>query len=85
MSGIAKTLKKIVPKEDKLTSSLLKSQHKMEKGWENSILPKAQQPVAAAAIPMPDEEELERVNRRRNSRRAGGRASTVLTEEDRLG
>lgn len=35
-------------------------------------------------IPLPDEEELARVRRRRNARRAGGRASTVLSD-DRLG
>lgn len=36
-------------------------------------------------IPLPDEEELERVRRRRNAKRAGGRSSTVLTDETRLG
>ena len=36
-------------------------------------------------IPLPDEEELARIRRRRNARRGGGRASTVLTDEDRLG
>lgn len=38
-----------------------------------------------AVIPLPDEEELERVRRRRNARRGGGRASTVLTDESRYG
>lgn len=37
----------------------------------------------APAIPLPDEEELARVRRRRN--RTGGRASTVLTDDERLG
>lgn len=44
--------------------------------------------AAAAAnrpIPLPDEEELQRAARRRAARRTGGRASTVLSEEDRLG
>jgi hypothetical protein len=36
-------------------------------------------------IPLPDEEELERVRRKRAARRAGGRASTVLSDDDRLG
>jgi len=36
-------------------------------------------------IPLPDEDELERVRRRRNARRGGGRASTVLSDENRLG
>lgn len=37
------------------------------------------------AIPLPDEEALERERRRRESGRRGGRASTVLTGDDRLG
>ncbi len=49
----------------------------------------AEQAATAAAnqkaIPLPDEEELERTRRRKNARRGGGRASTVLTEDDRLG
>jgi hypothetical protein len=36
-------------------------------------------------IPLPDEEELARVKRRRNARRGGGRASTVLSDDSRLG
>lgn len=37
------------------------------------------------AIPLADEDALERERRRRNSGRRGGRASTVLTDDDRLG
>lgn len=47
------------------------------KASEKAIKEAANQPV----IPMADEEELERVRRRRNARRSGGRASTVLTDE----
>ncbi len=36
-------------------------------------------------IPLPDEDELEKVRRRRAARRGGGRASTVLSDENRLG
>lgn len=36
-------------------------------------------------IPMPDEEEIKRVQRRRNARRTGGRSSTVLTSGDYAG
>jgi hypothetical protein len=36
-------------------------------------------------VPLPDEEELDRVRRRRNARRSGGRASTVLSDDSRLG
>jgi hypothetical protein len=35
------------------------------------------------AIPLPDEEELAR--QRRRTRRSGGRASTVLTDDEKLG
>lgn len=41
----------------------------------------ADQPV----IPLPDEEELDRARRRRTARRGGGRASTVLSDDTRLG
>lgn len=34
----------------------------------------------APVIPMPDEEEIARVRRRRSARRGGGRESTVLTD-----
>lgn len=36
-------------------------------------------------IPIPDEDELERVRRRRAARRTGGRNSTVLSDDDGLG
>lgn len=36
-------------------------------------------------VPLPDEEAIDRVKRRRNARRGGGRASTVLTDDSRLG
>lgn len=36
-------------------------------------------------MPMADEEEIKRSKRRANSARGGGRASTVLTEGDKLG
>ena len=36
-------------------------------------------------IPMADEDALERERRRRNARRTGGRAATVLSDENRLG
>lgn len=42
-------------------------------------------PGETTTIPLPDEDELERVRRKRNARRTGGRASTVLTDDDRLG
>lgn len=36
-------------------------------------------------LPLPDEEELARQARRRNSARGGGRASTIFTQGDQLG
>lgn len=36
-------------------------------------------------VPLPDEEALERVRRRRNARRGSGRASTVLSDDARYG
>lgn len=53
---------------------------------------KRRQARAAAAldaanqpIPMADEEEIKRNKRRANASRGGGRASTILTDGDRLG
>ena len=40
---------------------------------------------AEPVIPMPDEEEIARVKRRRTARRGGGRSSTVLSDSDSLG
>lgn len=37
------------------------------------------------AIPLPDEEELARIRRRRAARRTGGRDSTILAGEDTFG
>jgi len=37
------------------------------------------------AIPLPDEEELARIRRRRAARRTGGRDSTILTGDDSFG
>ncbi len=50
----------------------------------------AQERAQAAAdadpvLPMPDEEEIKRSRRRSASSRGGGRASTILTDGDRLG
>lgn len=45
----------------------------------------AQDPTKNPVIPLPDEEALERERRRRAAKRTGGRASTVLTDEDRMG
>lgn len=49
----------------------------------------AEQAVADVAskptIPLPDEDELARIRRRRAARRTGGRDSTVLTGDDAFG
>jgi hypothetical protein len=41
--------------------------------------------AAQPAIPLPDEEELARIRRRRAARRTGGRDSTILAGDDTLG
>lgn len=41
--------------------------------------------TSEGVIPLPDEDELERVRRKRNARRGGGRASTILSDDNRLG
>jgi hypothetical protein len=59
----------------------MEAQYDATKAAEKAADEEASKPV----VPLPDEEELARINRRKNSRRGGGRASTVLSSEDRLG
>jgi hypothetical protein len=95
MGQLMKTLKKTPV--GKLDRSLMKrvsgsdktwdQLHPLEKGVEDQYDARKATEKAAAevenapVIPLPDEEELERVNRRRGAKRGGGRASTVLTDE----
>lgn len=51
-----------------------------QKASEKAVKEAENQPV----IPMADEEELQRIRRRRGARR-GGRASTVLTSDETFG
>lgn len=77
MTGISRTLKKITPKEDY-------GHHKVaEVGEDTRLTPKVKTAEEEPAIPLADEEELARVRRRQ--RRSGGRSSTVLTDDERLG
>ena len=59
--------------------SSLEKQYDATKAAERQAAAIANEP----AIPLPDEEELAR--QRRRTRRSGGRASTVLTDDERLG
>lgn len=82
MSGIHKTIKKVLPKEartpldKKLGEENIRTHESLNRRM-NPEMPKAEDETV---IPLPDEEELERVRRRKN--RGGGRASTVLTSND---
>lgn len=84
MSGLARTLKKITPKEDILLHSAFKNDEKMGKKLEKSIVPKVKMPEKGPVIPLPDEEELSKISRRRAAPR-GGRVATFLSEDERLG
>lgn len=85
MSGIGKTVKKIIPKElQKLDPVGTKINKEGIRTFE-SINPKMPSAEAGPVIPMPDEDEIRRNKRRGQAARGGGRASTILTESDRLG
>jgi hypothetical protein len=82
MSGFHKTVKKILPKEavDPINKKVMDeniSTHDSLNRRMNPEIPKAEE---EKAIPLADEEELERLRRRKS--RGGGRASTVLTSDD---
>jgi hypothetical protein len=89
MSGFAKTVRKL-PTE-KLKAKLIgqKNYDKVHFAgpalikYNDSMKPPAQ--VEAPVVPLPDEEEIKRNKRRSVAGRGGGRASTILTQEDRLG
>lgn len=77
MSGIGKTVKKIIPKELRTLNPL--------DSMLDSLKPKMPSQEDSAPIPMADEDEIRRNRRRSQSARGGGRASTILSDGDRLG
>lgn len=91
MTGIHKTLNKVIPKEDpglranpivkKVNKENLRTHESLDRTFNPEIPTQEETPV----IPLPDEEEIKRQKRRSASMRGGGRASTVFTESDRLG
>lgn len=83
MAGIGKTGGKIVPKELRKYDHLGEAVRKEGISTFESLNPKVEAGEEAAVIPLADEEELARVRRRQ--RRSGGRASTVLTDDEKLG
>jgi hypothetical protein len=82
MSGIHKTLKKVIPKEtvDPINKKVMDENIRTHESLNRRMNPKMPEVGDDTVIPLPDEEELERVRRRKN--RGGGRASTVLTSDD---
>lgn len=78
MSALDKTIRKATPKE--LRSGPAGKLDKGVEGAWDSLNPKMPVAQEDKVIPLPDEEELARVRRRKN--RGGGRASTVLTSDD---
>jgi hypothetical protein len=75
---------------DKLQQDTFDDTHPLGTEVENQYDARKEAEAAATAeankpvIPLPDEEELARVRRRR-SRRGTGRSSTVLTDQERFG
>jgi|JI10StandDraft_1071094.scaffolds.fasta_scaffold10523_14 hypothetical protein len=75
MTGIVKTVQKIIPKE---LDPLRKYGNKL-----TGINQPKKVPPKAPVIPMPDEQALAAQAKKRPPR--SGRASTVLSDDDRLG
>lgn len=86
MTNIHKTIRKVVPKEwmkaHPVQDAVSKEGVRTADSFQRRINPEMPKQQEEKVIPLPDEEELER-QRRRKSR--GGRASTVLTNEEKLG
>lgn len=80
MSGLHRSAKKALPKEGLHSRAARKVNEEAEKAY-SSMTPKMPQQEEEPAIPLPDEEELARIRRRKAAGRSGGRSSTVLTEE----
>lgn len=85
MTRLHKNINKIVPKEArspgerKLAEENISTHESLDRRMNPQVATEDE-----AAIPLPDEEELARIRRRRAAGRGGGRSSTVLSE-DRFG
>lgn len=85
MTRLHKNVNKLAPKElrspgeRKLAEENISTHESLDRRMNPQI-----QTEDEAAIPLPDEEELARIRRRRAASRGGGRSSTVLSE-DRFG
>lgn len=82
MSGLHKSIKKVLPKEMRtpLDKKIGEENIKTHESLNRRMNPEMPQQEEEKVIPLPDEEELERQRRRKG--RGGGRASTVLTSND---
>lgn len=87
MSGLHKSVKKVMPKElvDPINKKVMDENISTHESLSRRMNPEL--PPEEAAIPIPDEEEIKRSKRRGQSSRGGGRASTILTggDQERLG
>ncbi len=87
MTGIHKTIKKVIPKEmrspvdRKIGDENISTHESLGRTFSPEMPSTEEEP----AIPMPDEDEIKRSKRRNAAMRGGGRASTIFTESDRLG
>lgn len=86
MTGIHKTIKKVLPKEMRtpLDKKIGEENIKAHESLNRRMSP--EMPATDDTVmPMADEEEIKRNKRRTASARGGGRASTIFTDSDRLG
>lgn len=86
MGGFHKSVKKVIPKEMRtpLDKKIGEENIKTHESLSRRMSP--EMPVDDEKVmPMADEEEIKRNKRRNASSRGGGRASTIFTDDDRLG
>ena len=91
MTGIHKSLNKVIPKENRLlranpiVKKVNKENMRTHESLDSTFNPELPVQDEGPVIPLPDEEEIKRQKRRSAAQRGGGRASTVFSESDRLG
>lgn len=87
MSGLHKSVKKVIPKEMRtpLDKKIGDENIKTHESLNRRMNPEMPETTEDPVMPMADEEEIKRNKRRTASSRGGGRASTIFTDSDRLG
>ena len=87
MSALHKSVRKRIPKElvDPINKKVMDENISTHESLNRRMNPQMPSAGDEPVMPMADEEEIKRNRRRTASARGGGRASTIFTDNDRLG